>query len=169
MKRGQKELIIPFVGLKDGEHQFEFDVNRTFFEQFEYSIIQDADVHVELTFFKRETMFELSFVFKGTFHLTCDRCGDSLDTLMNEKEELIVKFSDHGSEQSEMLMILPHEAYELDLNDYIYQIIHLHLPKKAVHIKEEECNSESIELLKSLENKQKDTSADPRWDALKNL
>ena len=43
MKKEKQQLIIPFIGLKEGIHQFEFEIDSTFFEQFDYSIIKDAD------------------------------------------------------------------------------------------------------------------------------
>ena len=46
--RSMGEYVIPFVGLKTGIHTYEFDVDDTFFEGFEYSIIEKGKVHVKL-------------------------------------------------------------------------------------------------------------------------
>jgi hypothetical protein len=55
-KSNENEFIIPFVGLKQGKHVFEFDITDAFFETFEYSIIQKGKVHIEFTLDKKETM-----------------------------------------------------------------------------------------------------------------
>ena len=37
MKTNKKEFLIPFVGLKIGKHFFDFEINSSFFDAFEYS------------------------------------------------------------------------------------------------------------------------------------
>jgi hypothetical protein len=43
-----REYNISFVGLKPGEHRFEYKIDRRFFEQFPDSIVKDCDIKVEL-------------------------------------------------------------------------------------------------------------------------
>ena len=44
-----KDFTIQFVGLKNGEHQFEYKVDKTFFEVFEYDELNNVDVTTLVT------------------------------------------------------------------------------------------------------------------------
>ena len=48
-----KEFTIPFVGLKEGKHQFEFTIDRTFFAHFEYDDFSQASLQGQLTLDKK--------------------------------------------------------------------------------------------------------------------
>lgn len=74
-----KEFIIPFFGLKEGKHEFSFVIGQAFFEAFENSLLDDADVTVKLELEKLSTMLILNFKAKGTTRVSCDRCGDDFD------------------------------------------------------------------------------------------
>eukprot|EP00657_Telonema_sp_P-1_P012086 TRINITY_DN8328_c0_g1_i1.p2 TRINITY_DN8328_c0_g1~~TRINITY_DN8328_c0_g1_i1.p2 ORF type:complete len:108 (-),score=24.62 TRINITY_DN8328_c0_g1_i1:40-363(-) len=50
-----KEFDIQFVGLKQGKHQFDFEIKQKFFDAFEFEEFNDANVHVDLTLDKKST------------------------------------------------------------------------------------------------------------------
>ena len=43
-----KEFTIPFVGLKEGKHQFEFTIDNTFFAHFEYDDFNLHPKHIKV-------------------------------------------------------------------------------------------------------------------------
>ena len=45
-----KEFLIPFAGLKLGKHQFEFEINKAFFDDFDYDEYKDVNIKVNLSF-----------------------------------------------------------------------------------------------------------------------
>ena len=49
-----KEYIIPFSGLKQGKHEFEYNIENTFFESFEYNEFNGADIKLQVTLNKIE-------------------------------------------------------------------------------------------------------------------
>ena len=71
------------------------------------------------------------------------------------------------------MVIIPHEYHEIDISQFIYELIILSVPTKKVHPKvlDGTMNSEALTKLKELEIKKEKTAptADPRWDKLKNL
>lgn len=165
--------MIPFTGLKLGKHVFEFDVSDEFFEGFEYSIIQSGNVHVVLTLEKKETMMIGEYEFNGKVNTSCDRCNDPVEVKINGSYRLIYKF-DTDPSNDETLMVLPPEAYELDVRDSILEFITVSLPSRCIHA-EGECNEEMISLLKEYSSGQNwdsdedNDDVDPRWEALKKL
>ncbi|WP_395805431.1 YceD family protein, partial [Daejeonella sp.] len=87
------EYSIPFTGLKLGVHQFEFEVNDSFFEEFEYSLVKSGKLNIALDLEKQETMMILHFYIKGSIKLGCDVCLADYPYLVDFKERQIVKLS----------------------------------------------------------------------------
>ena len=71
---GKKQYIVKFAGLPVGTHQFEFNINGTFFEQFEDSEITEADLEVVIVLTKQNNLMKMQFDINGTVNLSCDRC-----------------------------------------------------------------------------------------------
>ncbi len=68
----EKDFLIPFVGLKQGKHQFEYQIDKTFFEAYNFDEYNDVAVKVDLVLDKKSTMLELAFKHKGTINVPCD-------------------------------------------------------------------------------------------------
>ncbi len=170
-----KEYLIPFAGLKIGKHQFEYQVDKTFFELFDFHEYNDVAIIVEVILEKKSTMLELHFKHKGTINVPCDVTNEDFDLPVKGKLNLIVKFGEAFNNENEELLILPHGEFQVDVSQYIYESIVLSVPFKRVHpgVKEGTLNTEAIDKLESLapkeqkENKEEDI--DPRWAALKKL
>jgi uncharacterized protein len=192
--KSNKEFIIPFIGLKVGFHDFNFEIHDEFFEEVEYSIIHKGNVTVSLTLEKKETMLIGEFQIGGTVSASCDRCNDPLDVPVKGTFRLVYKF-DNETSDDESLIVLHPDAYELDVRDNIYELITVSLPARLTHPMGE-CNEEMIELLKKYSGQPEsveedfdddddwddedweeedddddddDDPVDPRWSALKNL
>ncbi len=166
MKKEKQQLVIPFIGLKEGKHQFEFEIDSTFFEQFDYSIIENADFIVKVEFEKKKTLFNLFLSLEGSIVANCDRCLEAMTVSAVGEEKLIVKFGETSFDETDEIKVISPAEYELDLTKEVYEYIHLLLPTKVEHEKIEECNAEIIEKLEKLTTKQESTEVDPRWAAL---
>ena len=172
-----KEFLIPFAGLKLGKHNFEYQINNKFFESFDFNEFQDAEVKASLVFDKKSSMLELSFKHKGTVNVPCDLTGEDFDLPIKGKMNLIVRFGDEFNNDNEELLILPHGEFELDVMQYIYEMIVLSVPQKRIHtgIKDGTLQSDVLDKLAELtvkEQKEESTNEediDPRWDKLKKL
>jgi len=160
--KSKRDYIIPFVGLKVGFHEFEFEIRDTFFEELEYSIIQKGNAHVKLRLEKKETMLIGEFSVSGLVFTSCDRCNDPVEVPVNGSFRLIYKFGDEVSDD-ETLIVLPDEAYELDVRQNIYELITVSLPARLVHPKGE-CNEEMLELLQKYSGRSEELNDDENWD-----
>ena len=177
MMKVTNEFLIPFIGLKLGKHQFEFQIKKAFFDSFDYHEYEDCDIKVNIVLDKKSTMLELSFKHKGTIHVPCDLTNEMFDLPIKGKIKLVVNFGEEFNNDNEELLILPHGEHQIDISQYIYEMIVLSVPLKRIHpgIKDGTLESENIEQLSKLsikENKKenkKEENIDPRWDKLKQL
>ena len=51
-----KEFLIPFIGLKPGKHHFEYHINNTFFEIFDYHEFNNSNIKVNVVLEKKNTL-----------------------------------------------------------------------------------------------------------------
>ena len=88
------EFLIPFVGLKVGKHQFEFQINNTFFDRFDYHEYESSDIKVTVVLEKKSTMLQLKFKQKGTINVPCDLTNELFDLPIKASLKLIVQFGE---------------------------------------------------------------------------
>lgn len=168
-KKVKKAYLIPFTGLKLGIHHFEFEIEDTFFQEFEGSLIDNGTAQVQLQFEKLENMLQLHLQVKGVYPTLCDRCGDDLDVPVEIEDSFVVKFSDVDEDTSENIVVLPQKAYELDLAPLIYELFAVALPPKITH-EEGGCNQEALDRLEEINDFiEEEEDLDPRWNQLKDL
>ena len=172
------EFLIPFIGLKLGKHQFEYQINKAFFESFDYDEFESADIKVSVVFEKKSTMLELNFKHKGTIHVPCDLTNEMFDFPIKGKLKVIVQFGEEYNDDNDELLILPHGEHEINIAQIIYEMIALSIPFRKVHpgVKDGTLDSEALRKLNELrveeikeENKNTEDNIDPRWDKLKQL
>jgi len=164
-----KHFIIPFSGLKLGNHTLNFEIEDKFFEHFEYSEIKKGRLHVDCLLDKQVRMMVLYFAIAGTVRIPCDRCAEEFDQPINGKQKLIVKFGVDHHEESEDILVITEKEHELDVSQFLYEYIHLMLPFKKVHGTDENgislCNPEVTRYIIEKE----EYPIDPRWEALQKL
>ena len=175
--KNTKEYLIPFAGLKLAKHQFEYQINNAFFEIFDYNEYQDSNIKVNVVLKKTSTLLELNLKHKGTVNVPCDLTNEDFDLLIKGKMKLIVRFGEEFNNDNEELLILPHGEFEIDIAQYIYEMIVLSVPLRRIHpgIKDGSLQTEALTKLNELkvkeikkEQKEKE-NIDPRWDKLKQL
>lgn len=165
-----RQFVIPFKGLKPGEHPYAFSADDLFFESFDYSEIRKGKVDVQLRLIREETMLVLHFDLAGTVTLPCDRCSEPMEIPVSGHEDLIVKFGNDFHEESESIQIIPEGETQLDVSPFIYEYIHLLIPVRRIHPEDEEGNSScDPEIMKRIDALSDSHEPDPRWDALKKL
>ncbi|NOU48339.1 MAG: DUF177 domain-containing protein [Bacteroidales bacterium] len=165
-----REYILPIDGLSLGKHEYKFVLDRAFFAMFEYSEITNGNVEVDLLLHKQESMIELFFKINGELEVACDRCADEFFEPVAGENELILKFGEAFEEETDEILIIPTEQHQFDISHLLYEYTILLLPLRKVHPEDANgnstCNPEVIEKLNHMNHVE---SADPRWEALRNL
>lgn len=171
-----KEYIIPFVGLKTGKHDFEYQIDIKFFEHFEYDEFNNSNIKTTIVFEKKTTLLELNFKISGVVNVNCDLTNEPYDQKIKGEFDLVVKFGDEYNDEYEDILIIPHGEYEINVAQYIYELIILSVPIKKVHpgVKDGTLQSDILKKLeelspKGLEEKEQTEDVDPRWNTLKKL
>lgn len=160
------ELIIPFKGLSEGDHQYDFVISDSFFESFEPLNIREGKIDLSLDLEKETSLLSFLFHFSGSVKLTCDRCLEEYDQPVEDDFRLIVKFGEAFREISDEMVEIPYTEHRFDLSQYIYEFVQLMLPLKHVHPDDALGNSTcKPEMLKKLDELSK-PATDPRWEAL---
>ncbi len=170
---GLRQFAIPFMGLKEGKHDFNFIVDNSFFEQFESSEVKKGVVNVQVELIKHSLFLELKFDINGRITVNCDRCLEPFVIRISHQAKLYVRFGEKTLEQTDELLILADSENEVHLDQLIYEYIHLALPIQRIHPEIDGmsgCNPEMMEKLNALDaDDQEDATEDPRWDKLKGL
>jgi uncharacterized metal-binding protein YceD (DUF177 family) len=172
-----KEFNIPFVGLKLGDHRFNFEIKKSFFEHFEYDDFNDAVINLEVLLDKKPTLLEFTLSFKGYVNVNCDITNEPYNQDIAGDYHFVVKFGDEFNNENEDLLILPHGSYEVNIQQYIYESLVLGLPSRRIHpgIEDGTLKSDILDKLEELKPKGIDDEndsngeTDPRWDTLKKL
>lgn len=168
------EFLIPFVGLKLGKHKFEYQINKKFFDHFEYDEFENANIKVNVVLDKKSTMLEVSFKHSGTINVPCDLTNENFDLPIKGNLNLIVRFGEEYNDDNEDLLILPFAEFQLDVSQYIYEMIVLSIPlKKVCPVEDDSLKSDALLKLDEINIKEqkkiKEEQTDPRWDTLKKL
>ena len=135
---------IAWKGLKNGRHDFRFEVDKALFEAFESTEIKDGRCEVSVGVDRSEKQLTLDVGITGYVVVECDRCLEDCRVPIDFEGQLVVKFSDEVHEyDGEVMWMLPGED-RVELAQYIYESIVLSLPYQRVH-PEGECNPEMLE------------------------
>jgi uncharacterized protein len=172
-----KQFSIPFTGLKLGKHQFDFEIDKSFFDAFEYSLVKDGALKATVELDKQETMLILNFHIWGTIQLNCDKCLAEFSQPIEIKERQIVKFAEDNLESDDLeIIVLNRKDSEIDVSEMIYEMINVAVPyinncEQAGN--GQKCDPEMIATLEKLANGQaeneEEQNDDPTWAALKKL
>lgn len=163
------DYILPIAGLSVGYHDFEYEIDGKFFENFEFSEVQKGCVKVNLNVEKHERESILTFNFSGSVFIPCDRCNDEFEQPIENEAVIYLKFGHGYDEESDDVIVIPEES-EFDVSSLIYEYIILSLPIHRVHEDISECNQEVISYLENAANNVAESDdIDPRWKCLEEL
>lgn len=170
-----KLFLLPFSGLKLGKHEFIYEIDDSFFNEFEYSIVKKGKLQVHLTLEKQETMLILNFEIKGSIDLNCDKCLALYPSFIDTQDKLIAKFvNEEIADSTDEVIVLNKNESEIDISSFIYEMITLAVPYVSICNNPgnlDFCDKEMLDKLAKLSaNENEDNEVeDPRWDALKNI
>jgi len=174
-----ERIYNPFCWVETWRASFDFTIDNTFFEHFEYDEFNGATISLDVLLDKKTTFMEFTLTYKGDVNVNCDVTNESYNESVAGSYHFIVKFGDDFNDENEDLLQIPHGSYEVNIQQFIYESIILNLPSRRIHpgIEDGTLQSDILDKLEELSPKatKEDTEepqqgpTDPRWDSLKKL
>src|SRR4030042_5454264 len=123
-------FTIPISGLKEGQHYFEFKIDKAFFEQFEESEVKEGELDTVVEADKRSSYVDLKVRISGTVNISCDRCLVVFSQPVDCVSRLLVKFGKNADDEDPDMITMPANEQDLDMKQYFYDEIILALHQK---------------------------------------
>ena len=148
---------------------------RSSLSNFEYDEFHQVDLSLKVVLDKKPNMLKIDLSFEGSVNVSCDRTNEPFDLTLNGNYHYVVKFGQERDDMHDELVILPPGAYEVNIQQQVYESIVLALPSKRIHpgIAEGTLESDVLKQLEALKpngtDQDQSDSVDPRWDGLKKL
>jgi uncharacterized protein len=168
------QYIIFFKGLKEGDHEFKFNLSERFF--LEHKVLESPNGSIEaiVHLTKRPTLLSFTVHLEGKMQIQCDRCLDHFEFPIRYSDRFIVKFGENVEESTDEIWILHPNEFQLDLEQYFFECLGLSIPIQRAHPDDADgnssCNKEMLNILGShASSNNVENEPDPRWNALKNL
>tara|TARA_B100001778_G_scaffold332650_1_gene339412 strand:- start:412 stop:936 length:525 start_codon:yes stop_codon:yes gene_type:complete len=170
---GSSPFVINFAGLKQGFHNFNFNIDKKFFEGYDYFDFEGVELITKVSFEKQERILNILFNISGNVKVCCDVSMELFKMPVKSNFNLTVKFGKIYNNENDDLLFLPYGAHQIDISKYIFEMAILSIPIKKVHpgIKDGSLKSDLLQRLKLLEPKEKKfpSKIDHRWNKLKDL
>ena len=163
--------------------EYEYQLDNQFFADLDAPEVQKGLVNVSLKVRKTSGVYELCFHSEGKVIVTCDRCLDEMEQLIETDDQLKVKLGADFSEIND-IVIVPEEDGYINVAWFIYEFIALSIPMKHVHAPGK-CNKDMVSKLSkhlrvsgddqeegfetSEEESDEPQVIDPRWNELKKI
>jgi uncharacterized metal-binding protein YceD (DUF177 family) len=181
MKFGIETFTIEHVKLKIGEHEFQYEVNKTFFEHFGYVDLIDACFKTTVKLNKSENMMICDIQSLGWMSFDCDRCLAPVKYPMDSFIKVIyyLNSEEDGSGESgqldlDLVYLRPSE-FSINIAQYIYESFLTAIPmiRNCDELDEKLCDFEMLKKIEGVDIKEQKEGEehiiDPRWQKLKEL
>lgn len=171
----RRAFEIAFVGLKQGVHEFNYELDPQFFIEREAEDLKDATANIKLLLEKSTGFMLLKFEIGGKAEVTCDRCGNPLKMDLWDEFKVLVKLVDNPEVMNEQeedpdVFYLSRTESHLDVGSWLYEFVLLSIPMQRMCPTGEmggpQCNNEVLEKLKEMEARTQENNANTLWKGL---
>ncbi len=164
---------ISFSGLKNGKHEFRFEIDKTFFQLFDTEQeFTQPEITAEVLLEKHSTFLDFRIKTSGDVELICDISNEPFRHPIENEVKVLVKFGEEYDDSNEEVITIPMNDHSFNIAQLIYEDVVLSIPMKKIS---PEVSEEDLEILEKFssgiedEKEEEEPESDPRWDALKKL
>ena len=173
-----KNYDVVFSGIKNGKHEFQFEIKESFFELFDTEQdFTNPQIEAHILLEKHTTFLELWIKITGTVTLVCDITSEPFVHAIENEIRTLVKFGPHYDDSQEEVITIPESSHAFNVAQLVYENVVLAIPMKKISPM---VSAEDLELLEKFSvqlpasNEEESPEAttepiDPRWDVLKKL
>lgn len=164
---------VSFSGLKNGKHEFKFEIDKTFFQLFDTEQeFTNPRIIADVLLDKHTTFLEFEIKIKGLVELVCDITNENFDYPIENEIKILVNFGEEYDDSNEEVITIPTSDHAFNIAHLIYENVMLSIPMKKVspNISDEDLNILNQFSPKEVEEiEEEEHESDPRWDALRKL
>ncbi|MCE4065620.1 YceD family protein [Chryseobacterium gleum] len=164
---------VSFSGLKNGRHEFKFEIDKTFFQLFDTEQeFTNPRIEVNVSLDKHTTFLEFEIKIKGLVELVCDITNENFDYPIENEIKILVNFGEEYDDSNEDVITIPTGEHAFNVAHLIYENVMLSIPMKKIS---PNVSDEDLKILDQFSPKdieiaeEEEHESDPRWDALKKL
>ncbi len=161
---------IVFSGLKNGKHEFRFEIDKAFFELFDTEQeFTNPKIVAEILMDRHATFLELWIKTEGTVELVCDLTNEDFTHPVTNELKVLVKFGEEYDDSDEDVITIPITDHAFNAAQLIYENVMLSVPMKKISPNISDKDLEILNQFSPKEEVQEEPVTDPRWEALKKL
>ena len=161
---------VVFSGLKNGKHQFTFEIDKAFFQLFDTEQdFTEPQIVADILMDKHATFLEFEIKTTGTVNLVCDISNENFDYPIENEIKVLVKFGEEYDDSEEDVITIPSTDHAFNVVQLIYEDVMLSIPMKKVSPNLSEEDLHVLEKFGPKEEVEEEKEVDPRWEALKKL
>lgn len=169
---------IAFSGLKNGKHEFQFEIGKEFFILFDTEQeFSKPQITANVLMDKHTTFLEFFINIYGSVELVCDISNQEFSHKIENEIKVLVKFGSEFDDSDVDVITISENAHAFNVAQLIYEDVMLSIPMKKVS---PDLSDDYLEILEKFSPKdesfletdpedEEQTEVDPRWEALKKL
>lgn len=161
---------IVFSGLKNGKHEFRFEIDKKFFQLFDTEQeFTEPKIVADILMDKHTTFLEFWIKTSGTVSLVCDITNKNFEYPIEHEIEVLVNFGEEFDDSNVDVITIPRTDHAFNASQLIYEDVMLSIPMKKVSPDISDEDLEILEKFSPQEEVEEEPAIDPRWEALKKL
>lgn len=162
---------VGFSGLKEGKHNFQFEIGTSFFELFDTEQeFSNPIIKADILLDKHSTFLEFWIKIFGTVDLVCDISNEIFQNPIENDTKFLVKFGEEYDDSNEEVITIPQHEHAFNVAQIIYELVTLSIPMKKLSPNLSQKDLEILEKFSPQEIEEKEEQKeeiDPRWEALR--
>jgi uncharacterized protein len=162
-----KEHTIAFQGLKDGRHQFKYELEEVFLKATGVEDFLGGKILAVVDVDKNSHLLDVRIHLDGNIRMLCDHCNAPMDQAVLGDQRQIFKLSGEDVGEDDELVAISPDADSINLTHYFFECLSLHLPIRHVH-PAGKCDPEVEHALDRVLI-HPEPAPDPRWAGLQAL
>jgi uncharacterized metal-binding protein YceD (DUF177 family) len=156
------EYIIEYASLPVGEHDFEFDIDNLFIQQYHTEPLENNfNFKALIKIIKYNHSIQVKVILKGEVSVICDKCLIPYQYPIEYEATLLVEKGNPDNSTDEILLVEENDN-KINFSQYLYETISLSIPFKIVPCEDFEgvkCDYEILDKInKNLQETNKSTT-----------
>lgn len=161
---------IVFSGQRNGKHEFQFEIDKAFFQLFDTEQeFTEPRIVADVLMDKHTTFLEVTIKTSGTVNLVCDITNENFTHPIENELNVLVKFGAEYDDSEEDVITIPMTDHAFNVAQLIYEVVMLAIPMKKISPNVSEEDLEILEKFSPKDETEEEPESDPRWEALKKL